>query len=68
MIRRRVRRADLDNQAGLASNRDLSEALQSLGISQNLLLARYVTYYTTILRLKQQLGLLFVDKEGRIVE
>ena len=46
----------------------MSEALENLGRSQNQLLDRYVTYYTGILRLKQQLGLLFVDKEGRIVE
>ena len=67
-IRRTARRADLDNRAGFASNRDLSKALEDLGRSQNQLLDRYVTYYTTILRLRQQLGLLFVDKEGRIVE
>ena len=67
-IERAALRADLDFRSGAGSNRDLTEALQDLALRRNQLLDRYVTYYTTILRFKQQLGLLFVDKEGRIVE
>ena len=67
-IQRRVLRADLDNRAGFASNRDTVEASEELTSAKNRLLDRYVTYYITVLRLRQQLGLLFVDKEGRIVE
>jgi outer membrane protein TolC len=66
-LERRVLRARLDNLAGRGSNRDIVEAVDELTQAENDLLQRYVTYLNTRLTLVQQLGLLFVDKEGRIV-
>lgn len=68
ILERTVRRADLDQRAGTGSNRDLVEALNDLTQAQNGLLDRYVTYLTTKLNTLQSLGLLFVDKEGRVIE
>lgn len=67
-IKRRILRANLDNQAGVGSNRDTVEATVELAQGRNALLDRYVRYYITVLELRQALGILFVDKEGRIVE
>lgn len=66
-LERRLLRADLDNRAGVGSNRDIVEALNALTAAQNGLLDRKVSYLVTRLSLLQQMGLLFVDKEGRIV-
>jgi len=66
-LQRRLLRADLDNRAGVGSNRDIVEALNALTAAQNGLLDRRVSYLITQLSLRQQMGLLFVDKEGRIV-
>ena len=68
VIERRVRRAVLDNLAGVGSNRDIVEATDDLTAAQNGLLGRFVEHLTTRLQLLQQMGLLFVDKQGRIVE
>jgi len=68
ILERTVRRADLDQRAGTGSNRDLVEALNNLTTAKNGLLDRYVTYLTTKLNTLQALGLLFVDKEGRVIE
>ena len=67
VLRRRIIRARLDFQAGLASNRDEIEANDNYAAAQNRLLARYVTYHIARLDLLQQMGLLFVDKEGMII-
>lgn len=67
-IRRRITKARIDHRAGIASNRDEVEAKQELASAALSLLRLQVSYYIEVLRLRQSLGLLFVDKEGRIVE
>jgi len=67
-IRRRVIKATLDHRAGTGSNRDVVEANVELAQAGISLLERQVSYYTQVLELRRALGLLFVDKEGRIIE
>jgi len=67
VLKRRIIRAQIDFQTGKASNRDIVEASANLARAENELLARYVTYHVSRLNLLQQMGLLFVDKEGQII-
>ncbi len=66
-LERRIKRARLDNLAGVGSNRDVVEAVNDRSAALNSLNARYVSYHISRLNLLQQMGLLFVDKEGRII-
>lgn len=66
-LRRSVEKARLENRAGLATNRDIVEAQDSLTDAENSQLDRMVAYEVTRLNLLRQLGILFVDPEGRIV-
>jgi outer membrane protein TolC len=67
VLRRRITRASIDFQRGRASNRDIVEATDNLAAAETRLLDRQVAYHVSRLNLLQQMGLLFVDKEGRIV-
>ncbi|MEE8105559.1 MAG: TolC family protein [Planctomycetota bacterium] len=64
---RQATQADLENRAGLSSNRDKIEALDELTEARNRQLSRTVNYEVARLRFIQALGLMFVDEEGRIV-
>ncbi|HEX5138366.1 MAG TPA: TolC family protein [Planctomycetota bacterium] len=66
-IERLLLKADLENRAGRGSNRDVVEATNDLADAKNSLNDRYVSYLIDTLNLQQQMGLLFVDKEGRVV-
>jgi outer membrane protein TolC len=63
-----LRRANIDFQAGLASNRDLTEAIQNVADAENGLLQKYADYEIARLRLLEALGVLFVDTDGRFVD
>ncbi|MGH7163786.1 MAG: TolC family protein [Planctomycetota bacterium] len=67
-LKRSVRRATLENVFLEASNRDVVEALEQLTEAENGLLDLYVAYEIARLTLLQQLGVLFVDKEGAIAQ
>jgi len=62
-----LRKANIDFQAGLASNRDLTEAIQNLATAELNILQKYADYEIARLRLFEALGVLFVDKDGRFV-
>ena len=64
---RQATQADLENRAGLRSNRDKIESLDRLTVARNVQLSRTVNYEVARLRFIQALGLMFVDEEGRIV-
>jgi outer membrane protein TolC len=66
-IERLLLKADLENRAGRGSNRDVVEATNDLADAKNSLNDRYVSYLIDTLNLQQEMGLLFVDKEGRVV-
>jgi len=66
-LERRIKRARLDNLAGVGSNRDVVEAVNDRAAALDSLNSRFVTYHINRLNLLQRMGLLFVDKEGRII-
>ena len=66
-IERLLLKADLENRAGKGSNRDVVEATNDLADAKNSLNDRYVSYLIDTLNLQQEMGLLFVDKEGKVV-
>jgi len=66
-IERLLLKADLENRAGRGSNRDVVEATNDLADAKNSLNDRYVSYLIDTLNLQQEMGLLFVDKEGKVV-
>ncbi len=51
-------------EAGEAQQRDLTEARQSLNDAQNLLIDLKVQHFVARLRLRRNLGILFIDKNG----
>ena len=63
-----LRKANIDFQAGLASNRDLTEAIQNLANAELNILQKYADYEIARLRLFEALGVLFVDRDGRFVD
>jgi len=65
-IERLLLKADLVNRAG-GSNRDVVEATNDLANAKNSLNDRYVSLLINTLNLEQEMGLLFVDKEGNVV-
>jgi outer membrane protein TolC len=67
-VRRNLRKANIDFQAGRASNRDLTEAIQNLAAAETNILQKYADYEIARLRLFEALGVLFVDKDGRFVD
>ncbi len=67
-ITRLLRKADLDNRSGVGSNRDVVEANQNLRDAKNRLNDRYVDYLIDRLNLLRQMGLLFIDKNGKVIE
>ena len=66
-IRRRVLRARLDVAASQGNNRDVVEAQNDLASAEATLNGREVSFFVTRLNLLQRMGVLFVDKEGRII-
>lgn len=66
-LQRSLEKARLENRAGLATNREIVEAQDSLTQAENSLLNRIVAYEVTRLNLLRQLGVLFVDPEGRVI-
>lgn len=66
--RKALRRANIDFQAGLANNRDLTEAIQDVADAERGILQTYANYEIARLRLFEALGVLFVDKDGRFVQ
>jgi len=66
-LRKSVRKAEIDYYNGNASNRDVVEALDSLTGALNAQNDRHVAYEVARLNLLQQMGLLFIDREGGIV-
>ncbi|MGE3165401.1 MAG: TolC family protein [Planctomycetota bacterium] len=66
-FQRSLEKARLENRAGLATNREIVEAQDSLTQAENSLLDRIVAYEVTRLNLLRQLGVLFVDPEGRVI-
>jgi outer membrane protein TolC len=66
--KKNIRKANIDFQAGLASNRDLTDAIQNLASVEISILRKYADYEIARLRLFEALGVLFVDKDGRFVE
>lgn len=61
-------KAQLEVEQGSATNRDLTEAIDDLTAAQNQQLDRIVDHEIARLTLLRQLGLLFVDPEGRVEE
>lgn len=66
-IERLLLKADLENRAGRVSNRDVVEATNDLAAAKDSLNDRYVSLLIDTLNLQQEMGLLFVDKEGQVV-
>ena len=61
-----VEKAEIDQLRGLGTNRDVVEAKNSLTESKNDQLDRIVDHEIQLLRLQNQLGLLFVDEKGTV--
>jgi len=66
-IERLLLKADLENRAGRGSNRDVVEATNDLAAAKDSLNDRYVSYLIDTLNLQQEMGLLFVGKEGQVL-
>ena len=66
--KKNIRKANIDFQAGQASNRDLTDAIQNLAVVEINILRKYADYEIARLRLFEALGVLFVDKDGRFVD
>jgi outer membrane protein TolC len=66
-IERLLLKADLENRAGRVSNRDVVEATNDLAAAKDSLNDRYVSYLIDTLNLQQEMGLLFVGKEGQVI-
>jgi len=66
-IERLLLKADLDNRAGRGSNRDVVEATNDLAVAKDSLNDRYVSYLIDTLNLQQEMGLLFVGKNGQVL-
>ncbi|MDH3592318.1 MAG: TolC family protein, partial [Planctomycetota bacterium] len=66
-IGRLLLKADLNNRSGIGSNRDVVEATQNLTDAKNSLNERFVDYLIDRLNLLQQMGLLFVDNDGKVI-
>jgi len=66
--KRNLKKANIDFQAGRASNRDLTEAIQNVADAEINILQKYTNYEIARLRLFEALGVLFVDKDGRFVD
>ncbi|MHC4137272.1 MAG: TolC family protein [Planctomycetota bacterium] len=66
--KRNLKKANIDFQAGMASNRDLTEAIQNLANAEINILQKYADYEIARLRLFEALGVLFVDRDGRFVD
>ncbi|MFT7480434.1 MAG: outer membrane protein TolC [Gammaproteobacteria bacterium] len=63
---RNLKVAQLRNEAGEISNRDVVEASESLLEARNSLITEKVSYEIARLRLLRQLGILFVDERGMV--
>ena len=61
-----VEKAEIDQLRGVGTNRDVVEAKNSLTDAKNDQLDRIVSHEVQLLRLQQQLGLLFVDEKGPV--
>ncbi|MGE4619860.1 MAG: TolC family protein [Planctomycetota bacterium] len=61
-----VEKAEIDQLRGLGTNRDVVEAKNSLTDAKNDQLDRIVSHEIQLLRLQNQLGLLFVDEKGTV--
>jgi outer membrane protein len=61
-----VEKAEIDQLRGLGTNRDVVEASNSLTDAKNDQLDRIVSHEIQLLRLQNQLGLLFVDEKGTV--
>ncbi len=61
-----VEKAEIDQLRGLGTNRDVVEAKNSLTDAKNDQLDRIVNHEIQLLRLQNQLGLLFVDEKGTV--
>ncbi len=66
-IERLLLKADLENRAGRVSNRDVVEATNDLAAAKDSLNDRYVSYLIDTLNLQQEMGLLFVGKNGQVL-
>lgn len=67
VLRKSLRKAELDNRSGAASNRDVVEALNRLTEALNSLNERVVAYELERLTLLRRVGVLFIDQQGGIV-
>jgi outer membrane protein TolC len=63
-----VIKARIEEARGTAGNRDRVEAQQRVTVAEDALVSRKVDYYLAVLNLRRTVGLLYVDKEGRIIE
>ena len=61
-------KAELNFRSGTGSNRDVVEATQNLRDAEDNLNQRFVDYLIDRLNLLRQMGLLFVDKNGRVIQ
>ncbi|MEO2150017.1 MAG: TolC family protein [bacterium] len=61
-----VEKAEIDQLRGTGTNRDVVEATNSLTDAKNGQLDRIVAHEIQLLKLQQQLGLLFVDEDGLV--
>jgi outer membrane protein TolC len=66
-IERLLLKADLENRAGRVSNRDVVEATNDLAAAKDGLNDRYVSYLIDTLNLQQEMGILFVGKDGEVL-
>ncbi len=66
-IERLLLKADLENRAGRVSNRDVVEATNDLAAAKDSLNDRYVSYLIDTLNLQQEMGLLFVGRDGQVI-
>ncbi|MHC4956799.1 MAG: TolC family protein [Planctomycetota bacterium] len=66
--KKRVIKARIEENRGSVSNRDRVEAQQQVTDAQDALIRANLDYYLAVLNLRRTVGLLYVDKEGRIIE